>query len=241
MDRPLNRIVVAFATVLCGHVVTASNEPAESLLERFLAVEQNTPHQYKALRHFEAHTEKLDKSAWMEVWTEADRAGFRYEVTAEDGSPYIRSKIFREALEAEARTWREGTGGRSSISRDNYEFVECSTHPDELTCVNVKPRRREVMLIEGAIFLDPGSGELVRMEGSLSKNPSFWTRKVDIQRRYQRIGGVSVPVALESTGNVRVAGPSSLPSVHEYESVNGIRVGTPVASRAPFGPQMASR
>ena len=59
------------------------------------------PRQYRALRHFEARNDKLDKSAWMEVWTEADRSGFRYEVVGEGGSGYIRSQVFVKALETE--------------------------------------------------------------------------------------------------------------------------------------------
>ena len=38
----------------------------------------------------------MDKTAWMDVWTEADGdGGFTYTVVAEGGSGYIRSKVFR--------------------------------------------------------------------------------------------------------------------------------------------------
>ena len=233
---------IALTAVACGHVVIASsNDAAGGILDRFLASNDRSPHQYKALRHLEAHTMKLDKSAWMEVWTEADESGFRYEITAEGGSGSIRSKVFRETLEAEREMWQKGNFHQSAITRDNYEFVECGEDAGDLACVSVKPLRKEVTLVEGAIFLDPSNGDLVRVEGSLSKNPSFWTRKVDVTRQYERIGGVRVPVSIESNANVRIAGPSTFTIVYEYESVNGVRVGTPIASRAPFAPQVAKR
>ena len=84
-----------------------------------------------------------------------------------------------------------------------------------------------MLLVEGSIYLDPDAGELVRLEGQLSKTPSFWTRRVEIVRWYQRIAGFRMPTALESVANVRIAGVSTFRMTYEYESINGHRVGTP--------------
>src|SRR5262245_8619333 len=106
MKRALNRRMVVLMTLASAHgVLAASNDSMSEALQRFLAGEDAAPYQYRALRHFEAHTQKLDKSAWMEVWTEADRSGFRYEIAAEGGSGSIRNKVFRETLEAEREMW----------------------------------------------------------------------------------------------------------------------------------------
>lgn len=239
MGRRLIRSALVMVVFVCGHNVLASTAgSATPLLQRFLAIDASAPHQYRALRHFEAHNTKLDKSAWMDVWTEADAAGFRFEVIGEGGSGYIRSKVFMEALETEQKMWRDGTATRGAITQDNYVFVDCAAESAELTCFTLKPRRKEVMLVDGWIFLHPETGDLVRIEGSLSKSPSFWTRRVDILRHYERIGGVRVPVALESTASVRVAGLSTFTITYEYETVNGTRVGSPVAT---VKSQVASR
>lgn len=228
MGHRLIRTTILLAAFANGYdALAGGSSSATLLLQRFFAIEDTAPHQYRALRHFVARNEKLDKSAWMDVWTDADGSGFRYDVIAEDGSGYIRSKIFREALETERRMWRDGTSRRGAITEDNYVFVDCASESPELTCVSLKPRRKDVMLVDGAIFLHPDTGDLVRMEGSLSKSPSFWTRRVDILRRYARIAGVRVPVAVESTASVRVAGLSTFAMTYEYESVNGRRVGSP--------------
>ena len=89
------------------------------------------------------------------------------------------------------------------------------------------PRRKDVLLIHGSIFVDSGDADLLRVEGRLSKTPSFWTRRVEVIRRYQRINGVRVPISIESVAQVLLAGRSTFQMTYEYETINGERVGTP--------------
>jgi hypothetical protein len=100
--------------------------------------------------------------------------------------------------------------------------------PDGLASVGVKPKRKDVLLVEGAIFVQPGDGELSRIEGRLSKTPSFWTRRVDVVRRYERKAGVRVPISIESVAHVLIAGRSTFKMTYEYQTINGQRVGDPV-------------
>lgn len=88
----------------------------------------------------------------------------------------------------------------------------------------VKPKRREVSLIDGAVFVTQEEADLLRVEGRLAKNPSFWTKRVDVVRRYSRLGGVRVPTRLDSVAQVRLAGASTLSMTYEYEMVNGVSV-----------------
>lgn len=226
----------AFASLTTSGIVASDGGDTHAeLLHRFFAIDDGAPRQYRALRRFEARNDKLDKSAWMDVWTEADQSGFRYDVVSRGGSGYILSKVFLEALEAEQKMWQEGTSTRAAITADNYRFTECAlgttssgrSPADELTCVNLEPRRKDVLLVSGAMFLDAETGDLVRVEGSLAKTPSFWTRRVEIRREYEGVGGVRVPVALESTASLKLAGLSTMSITYKYESVNGLRVGSP--------------
>jgi hypothetical protein len=84
-----------------------------------------------------------------------------------------------------------------------------------------------VLLVEGAIFVTPADGDLTRIEGKLSKAPSFWTRRVDVVRRYERMAGVRVPVSIESVAHVLIAGRSTFKMTYEYETINGHKVGSP--------------
>ena len=84
-----------------------------------------------------------------------------------------------------------------------------------------KPRRKEVSLIDGAVFVTSDDADLVRVEGRMAKNPSFWTSKVYLVRRYERVGGVRVPVRLDSTAQIKFAGESKMSMIYRYESING--------------------
>jgi hypothetical protein len=197
------------------------------LLQRFLSLDDPTPTQFRALRHLEARNEKFEKSAWMDVWTEADASGFRYQIVCEDGSDYIRSKVFRASLDAERDIWASGAPDQGALTPANYVFEDRGAQPDGLVSLAVKARRKGLLMIDGSIYLNPDDGELVRMEGQLTKTPSFWTRRVEIVRWYQRIAGFRMPTALESVANIRLAGVSTFRMTYDYESINGQHVGNP--------------
>ena len=111
---------------------------------------------------------------------------------------------------------------RNALTPENYSFEPDpdASAVDEVR-VFIKPRRRDVLLVDGALFLSAGDGDLRRVEGRLSKNPSFWTYRVDVVRRYARVGGVRVPFATEAVAHLRLAGRSEFAMTYEYESING--------------------
>jgi hypothetical protein len=195
--------------------------PVPPALERFFAIDESGPTAYRAHRRLEARNGHLDHAAWMEAWTEADASGFRYEITGVGGSGYVRDRLFMPALETERAMWGAGDGDRGAISPLNYTFEDRGAEATGLARIGLTPRRKDVLLVNGTIFLRPEDGDLVRIEGALSKAPSFWTRKVEIVRRYERLAGVRVPVALESIASVRIAGKSTFTMTYDYESING--------------------
>jgi hypothetical protein len=185
---------------------------------RFINDVEKGPIPYEALRHLEASSVKLKESAWMEAFTEyTHEGGFRYRVLSQGGSERICNRALRGVLDAEkesAEKWREG-----ALTRDNYEFNFDSRTPDGLIKVQLNPRRRDSRLIDGTAWLSPHSGDLVRVEGRLSKSPSFWIRSVSVTRHYVLIGGTMMPAAMESTADIRMAGISSFLMTYEYAFV----------------------
>jgi len=233
MVRGLYRslLAVSFIALLLAHAHAArpaTPDPSSApVLQRFLALDDPSPTQCRALRHLEASNDKFDMRAWMDVWTEIDASGFRYRIVAEEGSDYIRSRVFRESLEAERKMWASNAPDKASLTPANYTFEDRGAWADGLSRLLVKPRRKDILLIDGAIFLRPDDGELLRMEGELAKQPSFWTRHVRIVRHFQRVAGIRMPVVLDASANVLFFGQSQYHAVYEYETVNSARVGTP--------------
>jgi len=85
----------------------------------------------------------------------------------------------------------------------------------------LSPKRKERVLVDGAMFLRPVDGELVRVQGRLAKSPSFWVKSVDIVRSYERIEGAVMPVSLETTAQVRLFGAATLRMTYEYSEIDG--------------------
>jgi hypothetical protein len=226
------RRLLAGAAVACAVVSVDALEPAAqhgpSVLQRFLARAEEPAVEYRALRRLEADNSHFHQSAWLTAWTEFDRVnGLRFTVESEGGSSYIRSRVLHAALEGEQRIWANHDPQRASFNRDNYTFDDGAASADGLTSLSVTPRRKDMLLVEGAIFLQPSDCDLARIEGRLSKTPSFWTRRVDVVRRYERKAGVRVPISIESVANVLIAGRSTFKMTYEYQTINGQRVGEP--------------
>ena len=224
----LFRFVTGLAVACAVANVHALQSSQPTILQRFLARGEEPPVEYRALRRLEASNAKFHQSAWMLAWTEYDHVnGFRYQIVGEGGSGYIRAKVLRAALEGERKIWADREPQKASFTHENYTFDAGVAAPDGLASVGVKPRRKDVLLVEGAIFVQPSDGDLARIEGRLSKAPSFWTRRVDVVRRYERKGGVRVPISIESVASVLIAGRSTFKMTYQYQTINGQQVGNP--------------
>jgi hypothetical protein len=199
-----------------------------TVLDRFLTRNDEPPVAYRALRRLEANNQHFGANAWMDVWTEADQAGgFRYQIAAEGGSGYIRRRVFLAALQGEEKMWREGEPKRAQLNHANYSFKDDGRVDGGLASLALSPKRKDVLLVDGWLFVKQEDGDLVRIEGRLSKNPSFWTRRVEIVRRYGRVGDAHVPLEIESVAQVLIAGRSTFRMTYEYETINGRHVGDP--------------
>jgi hypothetical protein len=208
-----------FLLLVAGLTPTLLAKPSEDSLDRFLAHDGRQPH-YRGTRHLEAENGK--RRGWVDIATEyAPNTGFRYHITAEGGSDFIRKKVLKAVLDGERAVVAAGEDTRSSLARTNYNFQTKGLDDDGLAHVLLMPRRKERALVAGVMLLRPDQGELVRVEGRLAKNPSFWVRNVDIVRTYERIGGVVVPVAMDSKAHIRFFGAATFRMMYRYAEING--------------------
>ena len=218
------RLSVAVFTLLAAGVLisgpVAGQEPAPD--DQKVAT---TPalNQYRALRRMHATSEKFNHEGSMEAWTELNGRTFTYEIVSETGSETIRNKVLKALLEREKDLHASGEPGRSDLTSENYEFAPETTGPG-CKYILIKPKRKDSLLVDGRMVLSEDGRDLLRVEGKLSKNPSFWTSLVNVVRRYARLDGVRVPIATESTAKVKFVGNSKLSVEYEYETINGRQV-----------------
>ena len=204
-------------------------------VEKFLSDIEKPPVANQARRRLEASSEKVKESAWLEAVTEYDpAAGMTYKIIAQGGSERIRRRVLEAVLEAEQENstrveWRKG-----NLSRANYAFDFGGHAGEGMLKMQLTPRRRDTRLVVGSALVTAKSGNLVRVEGRLSKSPSFWVRWVDVSRSYSPIAGAMMPVAIESTADVRIAGMSKFSMTYEYQMVDGHAINAapkPLAAR----------
>jgi hypothetical protein len=215
-----SRLVIgATLAVAAAAAPWAAPNPSDRPATPFLAPEEQPLTQYRAYRRMHASNEHFNQEAWLEAWTELDEHGFRYTIVSETGSDYIRSKVLKAVLKREQQLVADGNCSRSELTPDNYEFRDVQQGDGE-RYVTLKPKRKDVVLVDGRMVLSQDGSELLRVEGRLSKNPSFWTSLVNVIRHYARLDGVRVPIATESTAKVKFAGVSYFDVRYEYETIN---------------------
>ena len=224
----LRRLGVCAALLVASTVArhSSSGEAArddDEVVERFLAASEPTVTSAVALRRLSAATRGGSMSAWLNACTYLDGSDMRYRILGEGGSGAVRKRALIAALDGEVKARREGDPTRGALTSANYEFVS-EPAADGRTRVRLKPRHKDGMLVDGTMVLANDTADLLTVEGRLVKAPSFWTRKVDVVRRYARMQGVRVPVSMESTAQVLILGTSTFSMTYDYASINGIAV-----------------
>jgi hypothetical protein len=217
-------VMTAVATLVAsvGRLPQGRTVAAGAFIDKFLEADQEPLLSYRALRRLTASTRGGRLMGSVDAWTTLDPVkGFSYEIVSEDGSAIICRRVLIAALEAERKTVGTSDAANAALTRANYEFLDVAEGQNELTRVDVRPRRKHVMLIDGSLFLKNDSADLVRVEGELSQRPSFWTRRVRIVREYSRLDGVHVPVSMQSTADVLIVGSSSFSMTYQYAEING--------------------
>ena len=190
---------------------------AAAALGKFLA-RPTIAHTYCAARRLEASGG--GQRGWVEVQTSfAPAAGFAYEVTAEGGSGYIRKRVLRSLLDEEQRLLALRSAS-AALTTANYRFQPGGVTAEGLAVIGLQPLRKDRSLIAGRMLLTPDEGQLVRLEGRLARNPSFWVTRVSVVRSYRAVNGAVLPVSLETTAQLRLLGSSKLRMSYRYSHVD---------------------
>lgn len=215
---------IALVAAFTSLARATAGDAAEESMERFLAQDDTQPAN-RARRHLEA--ENGNRKGWLDALTEySAEGGFRYQITAEGGSGFIRNRVLKGVLDGERAVIAHGEAARSSLATSNYTFRANGIDSEGLAIVLLSPRRKERVLVSGSMALSPADGTLVRLQGRLAKSPSFWVKDVDIVRIYRRIQGSVMPVELESRAQLRFLGTATFRMTYVYLEINGRNVGS---------------
>ena len=213
-----------FAAILGAQTpAPAVPAPPTTALDRYLSTVGDRGPTYRARRVLSAKAGS--REATLVAMTSIDANGeFSYQIVSEEGSGLIRSKVLRAALDAEQKAKSRAQASRAAVTSENYTFEAAGATSDGCERILIKPRRNEAMMIDGSIILQAIDGDLLRVEGTLVKRPSFWIRHLEIDRHYARIAGTRVPVSMSSIADVLFVGQSRFDMRYEYEAINGVPI-----------------
>jgi hypothetical protein len=210
-------------------------EEVDVLIQRVVEQTTRSGIAARASRRLEAGTVNGKHRGWMDVETSVTPSGaFSWKVITEGGSERTREKVFKAVLQAESESWRAGARDTAALSLENYEFLPLASSGGRMR-LQLKPRRADSKLVAGTLTVN-ANGHPILLEGRLAKSPSFWVKSVTIVKRYRVIGGVSLPVVIESLADVKMFGKSSFSMHYNYSAVNGRSVGRTATAAPAFGP-----
>jgi hypothetical protein len=185
---------------------------------------------YVANRHLDARTERSGNRGWMVVKTTLSREGrFDFEVLEEGGSALVRRKALYAALTREQELINGGTPVHMPAVLAGYRCAVPQPQADGLLSVAIRPREPGRHLVNGTLLMEPHSGSVVRVEGQLARNPSFWVSQVQMDWTYRRIDDAVLPASVHARAKVKFVGPSTFDMTYRYISVDG---------RSAEGPQI---
>lgn len=234
MRKRLLLIGCVLSVLAASSGVDAGAGDGSALVDRFLGRQDEPLVRYTAIRHLEARNPRFKASGWMRVRVSLNpESGFRWEVLAEDGSSYIRNKVLRKALEGERDTLAARAPHHAALTLDNYDIAFEDADTLGSARLRLAPRRRDMLLVHGVVRVTDPEADLLEVSGRLAKNPSWWTKSVEVVRSYARINGVRVPVRMQSVANVRIVGRTMFEMTTEYESINGVPVPAGSTTEAP--------
>ncbi|MBI3951695.1 MAG: hypothetical protein HY314_14695 [Acidobacteria bacterium] len=136
-----------------------------------------------------------------------------YTIVSEKGSGFVRKRVFKQVLESEVETAAGRSRHDSSITPANYSFELLGEEDvDDYHCFVVRaiPKRKDKYLFDGKIWIEANEFAIVKIAGRPAKNPSFWIKRVEFVRRYQKIGEFWLSLKDESITQVRIFGKNIL-------------------------------
>lgn len=123
-------------------------------------------------------------------------------------------QVVRKLLEHEAvlSTGDPKSCSAALLTRDNYDFTDLGQsvlNGQTYYLLGLSPKRKQKQLIIGRAWVDKNSFRVRRIEGQLSKSPSWLLKDVHVRLDFVERSGNSVQSAMEATADVRFIAPEN--------------------------------
>jgi len=136
---------------------------------------------------------------------------------SEKGSAIVRHLALKPLIASEINAARGKDRHDSAMTPANYtlELIgedEVRAHPCYV--LRAPPKRADKYLFEGKVWIDKQDFAVARIEGHPAANLSFWIKRADFVRDYEKVAGFWLPLKDETVVQVRMYGKKILTIDH---------------------------
>lgn len=178
---------------------------------------------YSVPRTYRVRDDKGKVRAEAYVWSQYRAPSVKeFKILSQKGSGMIFERVFKPLMESEIEAAARGSRQDSAISPDNYTFNllgEEDVDGHRCFLMQANPKRSEKYLFKGKIWIHASEFAIVKIAGQPAKNLSFWIKRVDFVRRFQKVGEFWLPLKDESTTQVRIAGTNFLTVDYDHYEI----------------------
>jgi hypothetical protein len=117
-------------------------------------------------------------------------------------------KVVRKILDHEVQADKTNPSPMAVV-RQNYEFqyaAEDTYQGAHCYVLTLHAKRKDPSLVEGKAWVDANTFLIRKVEGELSKSPSWWVKEVKLIVQFGKIGGVWTATASDAVAEVRFLG-----------------------------------
>jgi hypothetical protein len=136
---------------------------------------------------------------------------------SEEGSAIVRHLALKPLIASEIHAARGKDHHDSAITPANYtlELIgEDEVRAHRCYVLRASPKRADKYLFEGKVWIDKEDFAVVRIEGHPAANLSFWIKRADFVRDYEKVAGFWLPLKDETVVQVRMYGEKILTIDH---------------------------
>lgn len=218
LSRPL--LLLGLAALLGADTTLPSLDYILAEMQRTDAQRAAALRRYTCVRRYTLHNGRFNKRAEVVVrmiWTSPGAKEFS--TLSESGTALLRNKVLYKMVDGEKEASKE-LRGNTPVTRANYDFKLLGTGKvrDRLCyMLELKAKRESKYLVNGRAWVDATDFAVIRLEGTFSKNPSFWTRNVSIVHEFEKFGDHWLPYSSKSDTDARLFGNSEVTiSYYDY-------------------------
>lgn len=160
-----------------------------------------------------------------------------YEIVEAHGSSRGEG-VVKHILENEAKATQRGDAP-GAVSRDNYIFTylgQSSLDGHPCYILGLQPKRKEKNLVIGRAWVDGQTFLVRRVEGQMSKLPSWWLKSVYVTLDFNEAGGMWIQTGTKAVADVRIFGTHLLTAQavnFQSDAALARNLGRPGAGRRP--------